>query len=193
MIQIGIVYLLYHQTVQVTLATLPEGLSPLERMNVQKMLEDQQTIEILFKPIRMTIGCVFFAIILCGLLRQLFPLKKPKFISVFSLVVHAEIILLLSQIGIFIRNMSLRNNHGFSVPMSLDCIFPQASYLASFVLNSFSLFHVWSMVVITIGIVEITRIHWLKAISTLLVSWIVVVGLSTYVLYLIVVNFRLGV
>jgi len=190
-LQIAVASLVYDRTVGEVLAGLPDGVSPADRIAVEKTFQEERTIEVLFKPFRLAAGCASFSLVVFGLLQIFFLPVRPRFHHVFSLTVHAELILILGQAGSYIRSLpGLSRSPG--MPFSLNDLFPQASFLGSYVLGSFSLFHFWSLAVLVVGLVGVTKMQPLKAAAVVLISWMLTVALSAWALHSMVSFFHFG-
>lgn len=190
-LEMGVAFLLYDQTVSGVIARLPEGASTVDKIALEKMFRDERMIEILFKPFRLAAGCALFSLVIYGLLHLFFVPVRPRFHHVFSLAVHAELILILGRAGTYLR--SLLGSSGVpGMPFSLNDLFPPTSFLESYALGSFSLFHLWSMVVLMVGIVGITKMRPLKAAAVVLISWMLTVAVNAWALHSTISFFHFG-
>ena len=192
LLEMAFAVLLYDQTVHAVLARLPEGATLADKMAVENGFADSRTLEVLFRPFRLAAGCACSALVLYGLLQLFFLPSRPKFHQVFSLVVHAELILVLGRGAKWVNGLLAGPLRDAGVPFSLTELFPRTSFLQAHVLGSLNLFSLWSTVILAVGIVQMTGLKWWKAALTVAVAWALAVGSNAFGLSLLVSFFHYG-
>jgi hypothetical protein len=144
----------HRHTVEATLAQLPVSATTEDRALVEDMLLSELPLRSLFQPIRLMIGWSSFAALLFLLSRAFRPPSPSSFMHVFALEIHAEAILLLSQIGLCLHIVLQGRGLPSAYPLWSADIFSSAatSMPIHSLLRSLNIFTLWYIVILAAGI-----------------------------------------
>jgi hypothetical protein len=175
-------YLLLPFKQEVLLSSLSEKVGVERAQETLSVANQFVLIGLLFIPIPLAIKLVAITTIIFYS-AILFNAQNPNFKKLFTVTVHAEVIFLLmgiaNIIGLEFNGVnSLRNHSIWQTIVGLDDVFkdsPPNIYLST-ILNSFNLFSIWYLVVLTIGVSVSSRLERWK--SSIMVSLLWTLGIS---------------
>jgi hypothetical protein len=153
-LSVAVLIIVHSHTVRATLEHLPTSATTGDRAMVETMLWGELPSRSLFQPIRLIIGWSGFAGVLFLLSKAFRPPLPVSFPLIFALEVHAETILLLSDIGLCL--------HIVLQGPGLPSVYPlwSADYFASpatlpmihSLLRSINIFTLWYAAILAAGI-----------------------------------------
>ena len=179
-ISVVIAFLMHPFVINATLAHLPDSATSAEKEAVAQSLRSDLPVRCFFLPVRLIVGWSAFAFVLFLTAKSFAPPSGVRFIKVFALTVHAELVTVLSSAATLI-NMSVG---GDSVPNGTALVpFSAAAYIdakdiVSFaLLNSLNFFTLVYIVLLTEGMSKITGFSRPKSLLVVMLTW------STYMLF----------
>jgi hypothetical protein len=168
------------EAARLTLEHLPASATEADHDRVRSILDRELLFRCLFLPVRLLIGWGSFAVLLDLGCRSLLGTRAAGFRHFFALEVHAESVLLLSQIAVMIAQllgMHTFNGYPQIHPISLAAmVASRPDFVLTSLLGITNIFTLWYLFLLVYGAAVFCGTRMRRALLPVIAVWLLSVG-----------------
>jgi hypothetical protein len=177
--------------VQETLAHLPSSATIADKQRVMQSLSDEITATLTFLPVRLFIGWGSFSLVLFIIARAFEPAETIRFQQVLALIIHTETVSVLAGVATVVSVLTHTNAGHTGIPFSLSPFIDSQSFIMKALFSELNVFTLWQLVIQIIGISVLCGFGRIRAMTVVVLVWVLSVFFDLGIIRLLVDRFHL--